>query len=698
MDTCSERSQSAAMSSSEHWKEQARTSQLQVFPIKISQASNGKWTKVPLTQHGHQDASFDVDSFDWSQANGYGVAMGEVSGLYALDIDDYKTGSDPEVWFDERRIPRETRTHKTVSGGVHRIYALPREWQSLGNRQNIVPGLDGRGEGGWIAFGDGYEVVDERLPCRLQPRVCEELHREHSGETLKTANAEPVDAEELEPKLQKAIGGFVHLKRRWEGDTTGLTDASASGMDMSVAQLLAIQDFTYDEIVDVLLNYFPNGQARKSPHIPQPRAAQRCAQRAIDYKTKQNEQANRQAASPKYRHEGLDLIRDSNRKPVWNIANALTLLSDHEEWEGVLAFNKFSLRRELLRSVPGQSDNNYPRALEDDDYASAQAWFNRNGFPKADAATVRAAVQKACKQQSFDPLVDYLDGLQWDGIPRLRAWLTTYAGAPASDYIAEVGLRWCISAVARAYRPGCKADHMLVLEGAQGRKKSTALAALAGEDWFSDALPQMGTKDAQSYLRGKWIIEVGELEAMRREVDAIKAFISRQVETYRPAYGREEVTEQRRCVFAGTTNKDDWQRDETGGRRFWPVKVGAIDVQSLARDRDQLWAEAVVHFQNGESWWLEGEVVETAKAEVAARQADDPWHEDIAAIIEGKSEITTKQVLSTIGIGTNDMTPALSKRVAKELVALGWQRQGRATRGVHKGRAVYVPGEGRVRE
>ena len=167
---------------------------------------------------------------------------------------------------------------------------------------------------------------------------------------------------------------------------------------------------------------------------------------------------------------------------------------------------------------------------------------------------------------------------------------------------------------------------MLVLEGEQGVRKSSALAALAGPEWFSDSLPPMNTKDASSYLRGKWIIEVGELEAMRREVDAIKAFLSRQVEHFRPAYGREEVAEPRRCVFAGTTNKDDWQKDVTGGRRFWPVKTGVIDVEGVANNRDQIWAEAVALFNAGERWWLVGEAEEQAKVEVGTRSAgDDPW-------------------------------------------------------------------------
>lgn len=395
-----------------------------------------------------------------------------------------------------------------------------------------------------------------------------------------------------------------------------------------------------------------------------------------------------------YRHEDLDLIRDDKDRPSWNMANAITLLSDHGDWHGVLAYNEFTARRVLLREIPGQGGGTYPRPIEDDDYAAAQSWFNRNGFPRASMDIVTGAVRKVCRHHSFDPLRNYLNSLEWDKTPRLASWLSTYCGVEATAYTSEVGLRWCLSAVARGFKPGCKADYMLVLEGPQGQRKSSVLRALAGEDWFSDALPQMGTKDAQSYLRGRWIIEVGELEAMRKDVDAIKAFITRQVETYRPAYGREEVSEPRRCVFAGTTNKDDWQRDETGGRRFWPVRVGEIDVPAIEQDRDQLWAEAVTLYRQGERWWLEGEIAEQAKCEAAERRPDDPWRADIARAVQSKTEVTSKQVLAEMGVLPSEMTPSLSKRVTQELVALGWSKQGRITSGENKGAARYVPGEG----
>lgn len=400
---------------------------------------------------------------------------------------------------------------------------------------------------------------------------------------------------------------------------------------------------------------------------------------------------HRHSVGAKFRHEDLDLIRDEKGWPIWNMDNALRLLSHHGDWHAVLAFNEFTCQRVLLKPISGEVDGTYPRAIQDDDYAAVLAWFNRNGFPRAKKDIVQDAVRKTCAKRRFDPLKDFLEGLEWDGVARLDKWLSSYCGAEPNAYISETGKRWCISAVARGLRPGCKADHMLVLEGPQGRRKSTALATLAGSDWFSDSLPQMGSKDASSYLRGKWIVEVSELESMRKDVDQIKAFLSRQAEIYRPAYAREEVTEKRRCVFAGTTNKDDWQRDETGGRRFWPVKVGSIDIDGLKQVREQLWAEAVALYRAGERWWLEGEVAETAQAVVAERQADDPWLSEIEQHIRGRDTVTPKEILGQMGIVAADQTPSMSRRVAQQLRVIGWEKTGRVTNGENKGQYRYEP-------
>lgn len=615
-------------------------------------------TKIPLIPkrkggNGHKDATTDPDQIRrWWTANPYAnIGLNcAASGLVTVDPDTYRPECEWASFIRGRDLPN-TLVQSTPRGGTHYIFQAPPGKHFDGELCKCVD-----------VKHDGYIV--------LEPSVFE------GGRYQFETDDDPAPAPDWIPRkdapreqnvVRLDVGGAFKGIDDYRRLIIGArTDGQKHAATRDLAASLAAQGVNEKFTTALIQAICPVWDANLQNSITS---------------------AYEKYRGNSFRHNGLDLIRDDKDRPIWNAANAEKLLTEHEDWQGVFSFNVFSGHR-----MRGE------HALDDDDYQDVTAWFNANGFPKASQQVVVPAVRKVCRKHSFDPLHDYLESLRWDKTPRLASWLTTYCGAEASPYVSEVGMRWCVSAVARGFKPGCKADHMLVLEGAQGRRKSSALAALAGEDWFSDALPQMGTKDASSYLRGKWIVEVAELEAMRREVDAIKAFISRQVENYRPAYGREEVSEPRRCVFAGTTNKDDWHRDETGGRRFWPVKVGEIDVPGIERDRDHLWAEAVALYRSGERWWLEGDVVEQAQAEVAERAADDPWRDDIERALRGRDETTTKEVLAVMGVEIKDMTPALSKRVAKELVLLGWERAGRVTGGAYR----YVPGvkesEGRVKE
>ena len=217
-------------------------------------------------------------------------------------------------------------------------------------------------------------------------------------------------------------------------------------------------------------------------------------------------------------------------------------------------------------------------------------------------------------------------------MPRLDAWLTTYCHVEDTAYSRAVGRITLIAAVARAFQPGCKMDTVTILEGLQGWNKSTVWRVLASDAWFTDALPDLHTKDAAQALRGKWFVEFAELDNFKRaEIETIKRFISATQDHYRPAYGRRVVTFPRSNVFVGTTNKWAYFLDETGNRRYLPVRVQApCDLEALHRDRDQLWAEATHAYTNGTRWYIDDpDLLRQATVEQAERIEEDPWGEPV---------------------------------------------------------------------
>jgi hypothetical protein len=262
------------------WEQAAAESNLRIFPIKIEQDQNGKWHKKPLVKAWQDQANYyQFTAFDWSGANGYGILMG--FGFYALDLDLYKDGSDAEAWFDTHSVHRETRTHKTISGGIHRIYTVPTD---LPTRANIIPGLDGRGIGGFIAFGEGYEMIDDRVPS-MMPAAGRENIAEGSAEVIKLEGVRayvdgwrPPEPADCMKRLNRALSfGPRLLGQRWNGNNIGLFDKSRSAMDHSIAKLLVLAGMDEDMIVWAILTQFMHGSARWKPN---PKVAVRAAARS----------------------------------------------------------------------------------------------------------------------------------------------------------------------------------------------------------------------------------------------------------------------------------------------------------------------------------------------------------------------------------------------------------------------------------
>jgi predicted P-loop ATPase len=263
------------------------------------------------------------------------------------------------------------------------------------------------------------------------------------------------------------------------------------------------------------------------------------------------------------------------------------------------------------------------------------------------------SMEVVAREHSFHPVKDYFEALRWDGVPRLEQWPITYLMVDDSAYVRAIAPRFLISAVARIYSPGAKVDHILVLEGPQGRKKkSQTVEALAPKpEWFTDNLSNVASKDAKLEVAGVLLVEIPEMEAIIRSTSsAMKKFITHRSDRFRPPYGRNVITWKRQCVFVGTINPipgEGYLKDPTGARRFWPVMCGKeTDLEGLKRDRDQLWAEAVHQFKAGTPWWLETPELE-ALATVAQEErfARDDWEMPIRAWLGDRTEVTVTEVL-----------------------------------------------------
>ena len=332
---------------------------------------------------------------------------------------------------------------------------------------------------------------------------------------------------------------------------------------------------------------------------------------------------HRQIVKPRW---AAQLRLDLAGTPERNEANVIIALSNDEAFAGAVVFDEFRQEILVVCHLPWEQDGTLPRPWLDVDDVHCAVWLQHREI-NVPPVTVSRSVAAVARALTIHPVRDYLSSLYWDGVPRLEQWTMTHLGAEDTPLNRAFGSRWMISAVARIMHPGAKVDHMLILEGPQGTKKSSALKVLAGAEWSTDELAEIGSKDAAQQMRGIWIIEIAELDAIgRAEVSRIKAFLSRTTDRYRPPYERYVVEVPRQCVFAGSVNPDTYLRDETGNRRFWPVRCGRIDLDAISRDRDQLWAEAVTRYREGTIWWLdETELIADAKTEQDRRYHSDAW-------------------------------------------------------------------------
>ena len=658
-----------------------------------------------------------------------GIATGEINGLAVLDVDSANRPA-AVAWMQEygSQLP-ETWVGSTRSGGQHWFFR-----HRVGLRCSagqIAPGIDVRADGGYViawpwlgcALLNGaplapwptfLDAILDQMSGR--ERSATDESREYGDQQAPVGNREALAA-----IVQRLPNGAVFDAREvW----VGFAHALKACFDPGTAERLWLEhaakreqrDGEPERVWDTLSSPHRAGEwtilekARVCnldvgdyrPAV-QPRGTMPGAIEDADgiEGKSEGEESAPPPPVPAIPAAWLGQAQRAGNRVLSNLHNVLLCLRQDPRIAGAIGWNAMLKLPYLLRPLPrpfrplperarqepdGTSFRSRP--LRDDDVTAVQETLQRWGLREAGKDTVHQAVDLIAKERAFHPVGDWLAGLIWDGMARVDGWLARYLGTEndTEGYHCAIGRMFLVQMVARIFEPGCQADYMLILEGAQGELKSSACKLLAGE-WFSDHLPDLRTadKDVAQHLNGKWLIEVGELSAMSRaDSGRLKAFVTRTTERYRPSYGRKEVVEPRECVFVGTTNDCGYLRDDTGARRYWPATVGQIDLAGLKADRDQLFAEAVALYRAGEKWWpardFERRVIEPEQEE---RRERDEWEEPIGAYLDNllrqpdpKGRQTTVCAVGQMAIGLSfaKFSTADQRRVAAAMRRCGWSR------------------------
>lgn len=411
----------------------------------------------------------------------------------------------------------------------------------------------------------------------------------------------------------------------------------------------------------------------------------------------------RKPAKPKGEIVNIDEAREARASNEWrkllrhnqhgtmtkDPGNLVLTLANDPEWSGCLTFDEFSERVYWSKPPPELAGFRTPEG----EATPADAFYVHHFFARLKGVSfakrdVWDAMEAAARTRPTHAVKDWLASLRWDGKRRVGNWLHGYFGAEDSELTRAIGQWWLISAVARAYKPGCQVDHMLVLEGPQGAGKSTGMHILFGTDWYLPKLPNLQDETrAASAIRGRWGCEAGELDALKGVAwTRVKDFLSQSHDDFRAAYARLELKRPRHCVFVGTTNDASYLADPTGARRFWPVRVGRIDRDALKRDRAQLWAEAVALYESGVRWWPDpgndAAILEALTEAQEERYVGDEWESRVAAWIGGpgsqRDGFTAADVLSgPLGLEPGKWDKPAQTRVGQVLTRLGYERHRR---------------------
>ncbi len=336
------------------------------------------------------------------------------------------------------------------------------------------------------------------------------------------------------------------------------------------------------------------------------------------------------------------------------LTKIVDFLEHNQHFNKMFRYNSMSHDIEFTREVNmlGFLHNN---KLSDINLIDLKYYISKITDTEYNKQIIEEALIIVSRRYAYHPLKNYLNSLKWDSKSRLDTWLIDYLGTEDNDYTRAVGRKMLCGAVARAYNPGCKFDHMVILEGIQGIGKSTLLEVLCGE-WYidTDFSSAEQRKDLIDTLSSGWIVEIGDMSGFNKaDIKNVRAFITRKVDKIRLPYGKRVLAFPKQCILVGTHNPsgdNEYLRDDSGNRRFWPVECTKADYIKIKQDRDQLFAEAIIKWKEGEKLYLDinddNQAIEILRRIHAARESTNPLKKQIESYVKFKNEVTSTEIIS----------------------------------------------------
>lgn len=575
-----------------------------IFPVEIY-AKDGKIVKKPLIEgwitkatNKHDEALALFKPYDYCQI---GVATGKGSGITVIDID-VKNGKNGFKTLEALSISLPlTCTATTPTGGKHKFFQYT---DQLKNSVSTIEAVDVRNDGGFIViepskFPDGsiYEWNMEEEPWNLTPA---------------TMPVVLIDA--LKPKAPATTAGprqVPELIKAGERNDKLFKEACS----------MRERGYNEEEIMGGLKIF---NKTRCQTPLEESELAVICA------------------SSAKYK-QGDPKTGKTRKRLLYTL---LQVMAKDEHTNKLFGYNEFTDDVEFMKPPPWDPLLTPGKIISDTDMISLKVYLSTKHAFEPPTGTIGEAIAYESQNLKYHPVRDFIRGLTWDGKPRLDEWLTIGAGCEENAYTKAVARKVMVAAVARVFQPGCIFQYMLVLEGEQGIGKSRLVGILGGQ-WFTELNITEEDKDVVEYMRGRWIIEVPEMVCVRKtEVDHLKAFITKTKDRVRLAYRRNATDFQRQSILIGTINPsgdNTYLRDDTGGRRFWPVNCTNINIEWLKDNRTQIIAEAFEVYKHGteELHLTDPEAQAIAKRHQEERHQEDVWTQDIVAYMQGGRQAFT---------------------------------------------------------